>query len=97
MADLSEQPSNFLYNLSSTFMTFNISGIIISHELERKIWKKLLIWHITEDPEPVVDGDDHEVAVGRHHGAVVQVAAAPVEAVTMDEENNWTRRVLEIT
>ena len=76
---------------------FNISGIIISHELERKIWKKLLIWHITEDPEPVVDGDDYEVAVGRHHGAVVQVAAAPVEAVAMDEEDNWTRRVLEIT
>ena len=52
---------------------------------------------ITEDPEPVVDGDHHEVAVGRHHGAVVQVAAAPVEAVAMDEEDNWTRRVLEIT
>ena len=52
---------------------------------------------LTEHPEPVVDGDDHEVAVGGHHGAVIQVAASPVEAVAMNEENNWTRGVLEIT
>ena len=53
--------------------------------------------YVTEDPEPVVDGDDHEVTVGGHHRAVVQVAAAPVEAVAMNEDHNWTGGVLEVT
>ena len=99
MAELSEQPSNFLYNLSSTFMTFqyildNYLAWIRMRKNEK--YEKMNIW-VTKDPEPVVDGDDHEVAVGGHHGAVIQVAAAPVEAVAMNEENNWTRGVLEIT
>ena len=54
------------------------------------------ICFLTEDPEPVVDGDDHEVAVGRHHGAVVQVAAAPVEAVAVDEEEDWQPGALNV-
>ena len=42
----------------------------------------------TEDPEPVVDGDHHHVAVAGEDGAVVEVAGAPLEAVPVYEEND---------
>ena len=52
---------------------------------------------VTKNTEPVVDGDHHEVAVGGHHGPVVEVAAPPVEAVAVDEEDDWARRVLDVS
>ena len=54
------------------------------------------IW-VTKAPEPVVDGDDHHVAVAGQDGAVVEVAAAPDEAVAVYEENDRERRVVELT
>ena len=51
---------------------------------------------LTQHPEPVVDGDDDRVAVGGHDGAVPEVAAAPVEAVPVDEEQNRQPGVLDV-
>ena len=51
----------------------------------------------TEDSEPVVDGDYDHVAVAGEDGAVVEVAAAPDEAVAVDEEDDREGRVVELT
>ena len=51
----------------------------------------------TEDSQPVVDGDDHDVAVAGEDGAVVEVAAAPDEAVAVNEEDDWEGRVVKFT
>ena len=52
---------------------------------------------LTEDSESVVDSDDHDVAVTGEDGAVVEVAAAPDEAVAVYEENDREGRVVELT
>ena len=52
---------------------------------------------LTEDSESVVDSDDHDVAVTGEDGAVVEVAAAPGEAVAVYEENDRQGGVVELT
>ena len=42
-----------------------------------------------EDPEPVVDGDHHHIAVAGQHPAVVEVAWAPAVGFPVDKQHHW--------
>ena len=52
---------------------------------------------LTEDSESVVDSDDHDVAVTGEDGAVVEIAAAPVEAVPVYKKYHWQRGAVCLT
>lgn len=46
---------------------------------------------LTENAQPIVDGDDDYVAVAGQHGAIVRIAGAPLERFAVHEEEDGVR------
>ena len=53
-----------------------------------RILKKTL----TQHSQPVVDGNHDNITVSSKNVSIIEVATAPGETVSVDEENHWQRR-----